>query len=226
MTVKEMAGELMALTPQMWCHYLFSRDLLAARIADAEKQRMAALAMECGQMAARKLMGIYATRDPFQMASSLGLEVKMNTTPMKGERVVFAYFTPPDMIEIMQEPLDMYAVLMEDPDTASLLPDVDTVRRMLLAHELFHFYEESHPGIYTQRERVKLWSFLGYQHLSPLRALSEIAAMECSRSLCGIRYCPNVLDVLLFCGYSTEYAQRIFSDIMAKGREYGEAHRQ
>ena len=68
--------------------------------------------------------------------------------------------------------------------------------------------------IYTQTEKIRLWSLGPLHNDSRIIALSEIAAMAFARELTGLPYAPYVMDVFLVYGYSPEEASGLYEEMM------------
>ncbi len=80
---------------------------------------------------------------------------------------------PPDLIQIMREPIDkaVKGGSLDGFTTREQLED------LILGHEIYHYLEEEYDGIYTRTEKIRLWKILGFENRSTIRALSEIAGM-------------------------------------------------
>ena len=195
-----------------------SRYILRDRIPAAKRREMAGASIRCGEEYARRLGEESGAATPDGVAAYYGLKVKPAGEPAGGgARLLFARFTPPDRIEILQEPLRRYrALLGRLPEAeAAGLPSAQEARDVLLGHELFHFAEDRHAAeIYTRTEKIRLWKIFGLENRTTVRALSEIAAMAFARTLCRTAYSPFALDVLLFFDYDEESARRVYQSIV------------
>ena len=229
----EMMGCLCRIKEEEAGRYALSRDILFRRIPEEKKPEMVENSIRCGREYAARIERKTGTDDPEKAAACYGLRVKSaGGTGKSGDsqksssprRILFARFTPPDSIEIMEEPLLKYREVLSglSEETGSLLPSPAEVRRLLTAHELFHFAEDRDSAkIYTRTEKIRLWGFLGMEARSPVRALGEIAAAAFARALCRTDYTPFALDVLLFYGYDKETARRIFRKMTGMKSGYG-----
>jgi hypothetical protein len=105
--------------------------------------------------------------------------------------------------------------LLLDPQVLEVLTEELDICRLLLSHELFHFVEEKYKQeIFTQTEKVRLWS-LGFLHNdSIVIALSEIAAMGFAKELMGLSYSPYLMDVFLVYGYSPQEASGLYEEML------------
>ena len=218
-TLGTMLENLRTVDDRTWGCYAFSRDILCDRIPPGKRDKMIHRALDCGVLWAERIRARTGMSDPFKIAEDLGLDVVESSQPMTERRVLFAQFVPDKRIEIMRHPLDIYAGLYQkqtDNERAVLFPTPGEVRALLLAHEVFHYIEETHAEeIYTRTESIRLWKFLCFKNDSAIRAIGEIAAMSFAKTLTEADYSPFILDVLLLFGYHPAGAESIYADVMA-----------
>ena len=210
MISKEMAEGLAQVSDLSWGMYAFARDILRDKVSEEEKRRMIELAICCGYDMADKVMCSQGTWDPWELAEKLKLKVEYGDNGQTADRVLFALFTPPNLIQIMKEPIEL-AVKCGLPE--GFLTS-DQIQRLILGHEIFHYLEEEEEGIYTRREKVVLWKVLGHKSESTVRALSEIAGMYFSKKINGFLYSPFALDILLYYNYNPNEALNIYREVL------------
>lgn len=213
--LKKMLEDLVALTPEDWCGYVFSREPLNGKLTDVQRQRWMREALECGRMYAGKMQEQYGSRDAEVIAKGMGMFVDYPTYPEKTDRVLFAEYREPKTIRIYMDAVRKAKKLLEQPGIRTALTEQLNVSKLLLAHELFHAVEERHRDeIYTRKEKIRLWSLGPLHNDSHLIAISEIAAMGFAWELTGIPYAPWVMDVFLVYGYSPQEASGLYQEIM------------
>lgn len=208
----EMLRTLAALDDRQWGRYAFRREPLEGRFTPAQKDAYTAAANRCGAEWARRLAARYGSRDPWQLAKALGLEVKTPVMPTGGGQVLFAQFAEPDEITLFTDCLDQAASL------GTVLPNREQLAAILLAHELFHAVELQNPGIYTRTETVELWR-KPFSNRSRLLCLSEMAAMAFAKTLLDLPWSPYVLDVLLVYPYDPAAAYSLWEEICEISKE-------
>ena len=201
-----MAAHLRTLTDQQWGRYAFSREPLEGKFTSQQKDSYTAAANTCGAMWADTIAARYGTSDPVALCQAMSLQVEYPTTPAGGGQVLFAQFVQPDEITIFTDCLDKAQSL------GGLLPQRETLQRILLAHELFHAVEERNPTIYTRTEKVELWR-KPFSNKSRIVCLSEIAAMAFARRLLRLDFHPYLLDVLLTYPYDASAACGLYAEI-------------
>lgn len=218
----EMIHNLLQVDDETWGWYAFSREILNRRILPDKKTEMIAKAIACGKAYAQRIIHEYGCRNPHTVAEKLKLKIEFQDTVITGTRILFACYTPPDKIEIIKEPVTRAIQLIseEAPILVELFRQNDIIDTVL-GHEIFHFVEDQfEQEIYTRNEKILLWNLMGLKNYSTIRALSEIGAMAFTKELNGLKYSPFILDILLYFGYDSSGAEKIYRDIlgMSSGR--------
>ena len=217
--LEEMIGALLEVDDQAWGVYAFSRDVLKRRVPPEQMTEMTDEAIRCGKDYARRMIAEYGCRDAHMLAERMKLKVQFESTSITGNRILFACYTPPDHIVIMDEPIRRAALLVSQ-EALSLVElfRQDDIMNTILGHEIFHAVEERFEAeIYTRTKKIELWHLLGLRSYSKVRALSEIAAMAFTRELNRLDYSPFILDFLLYFGYDTSGAESIYRDVLGVG---------
>lgn len=217
-----MLKDLAAIDLAEWYRYVFSRDPLNGRFNDAQRRSWMEYALACGREYAEKVMKEYGSSDPVVLAKAMGMKVSYPTYPEKTDRVLFAEYREPDIIFIYMDAVKKAGEYLERPEIREILTDSLDIRKLLLAHELFHYVEEVYQHeIYTKTEKIRLWSIGPLHNDSEIAALSEAAAMAFAREITGIPYAPYVMDAFLVYGYSPEEASGLYEEMMElAGRKY------
>jgi hypothetical protein len=219
--LEDMIHNLLELDDETWGLYAFSRELLKQRILPDKKTEMITKAIACGKEYAQRIIQEYGSADPHAIAEKMKLKVEFKNPVITGKRILFACYTSPDNIEIMEEPVSRAVRLIseEAPIFVELFLQ-DGIINTVLGHEIFHFVEEQFEHeIYTRTEKVLLWNLLGIKNYSTIRTLSEIAAMAFTKELNGLKYSPFILDILLFYGYDSSSAEKIYRDVLELSSE-------
>jgi hypothetical protein len=180
------------------------------------KTKMTAEAAACGRQFAQRMITDYGSADVSLIAERLNLKLEFQKAQMTGKRVLFASYTAPERIEIMEEPVRRAAVRVqaEAPGLVELFGQAG-IMNTILGHEIFHAVEDRfEQEIYTRTEKILLWKLLGYSHYSTIRTLSEIGAMAFTQELNRLSYSPFILDVLLYYDYDSSSAENIYRDIL------------
>jgi len=212
----EMIQNLLQVDDESWGLYAFSRDILKERISADKKLEMIKKAMDCGREYAQRMMRECGSSEVHTIAEKLKLKIVLQDEMITGKRILFACYTPPDEIEIMTEPVHK-AVQLILKDESKLIEyfEKNSIMNIILGHEIFHYIEDQfEQKIYTRTEKILLWNLLGFKNCSTIRALGEIGAMAFTKELNGLKYSPFILDILLYYGYDSSSAEKIYRDVL------------
>lgn len=210
-----MLKDLAEIEPEEWYRYAFSREPLNGKFEDGQRRDWMEKSLACGREYAQKICSEFHTRDPRKLASSMGMEVSCPELPEKTDRVLFAEYRVPNKICIYMDAVKKAERLFDDPQVADVLTKELDISGLLLSHELFHCVEERYKHeIFTQTEKVRLWSFGFLHNDSIVIALSEAGAMGFAQEIMGIGYSPYLMDVFLVYGYSPEEASGLYEEMM------------
>lgn len=214
----EMIQNLLLVEEEAWGYYAFSRELLNHRISTEKKSEMIHKAMACGKEYAHRIMNECGSADIPTIVNKYKLNFELQDSLIIGKRILFARYTPPNKIEIMEEPIKraVHLISGEDINLIELFNQNDIIETML-GHEIFHFLEDQNEReIYTRNEKIELWSFMGFKNKSSIQVLSEIGAMAFTKELKRLSYSPFLLDFLLYYSYDSLSAEKIYRDIIGK----------
>jgi hypothetical protein len=215
-SLAEMIRNLLQVDDESWGLYAFSRDILKGRIPADKKIEMIKKSIDCGKEYAQRMISECGSSDVQIIAEKLSLKVSLKNVMITGNRILFAYYTPPNEIEIMTEPVDKAVqLILEDESIPIEYFKKDSIINIILGYEIFHYIEDQfEKEIYTRTEKILLWNLLGFKNYSTIRALGEIGAMAFTKELNKLKYSPFILDILLYYGYDSSSAERIYRDVL------------
>ena len=214
--VETMAANLKQLPDEFWGLYAFESDPIKGKIPMEERLRLTAVCISCGREYARIALA-ECEGNVRDLAQQLGIEVKYlprpQTAAMEGSRVLFARYLPHGRIEIYTDNLDRMKRLSAHSGLSGILP-ADPAD-LLLAHEIFHYYEElHHDRLPTENERIQLSSIPWISNRSRIQCLSEIAGMQFAKELLGLDFNPFLFDVVFTYNYDTQASFDLYDMIM------------
>ncbi len=225
MTLEEIVLNLSKIDDITWGKYNLEIDLLHNKIKKDEQDSLVIGAINCGKELAKKLKNEYGTNDLKEIASLNKLQIlnRQGYNDPAG-RLIFALFTPPRKIQIMEEPLNncrRHTKEFRNINNAIFIKD--NLAQLITAHELFHFFEEENKKtIYTRTTKIVLWKFLGIRYKSTIRNLSEIAAMAFAREITDFPYSPFLVDFVLLWDYSRRNTLKNYNEIVEYYNENNE----
>jgi len=198
-----------------WYKYAFSTEPLNGKFNDEQRSNWMKRSIECGKEYFEIISQKYQTSDPRIIAKKMELDVSYPTLPEKTDRVMFAEYRMPNKISIYMDAVRKANQLLEAPEITAIMTKTLDIKKLLLAHEIFHYVEDQYAKeIYTQTEKVRLWSVGPLHNDSVIVALSEIAAMSFAKEMMELPYAPYLLDVLLVYGYSPMEASGLYEEMM------------
>lgn len=188
----EILKQLLLLTDRQWGDYALRRDPLYPRMRTEERAEAIAYAQNAGVKAAERLSSEGSCAAPESLLEDCGVQI-VGAARNDGCGLYFlAQFQEPDRIVLYEENIGAVSVYEK------LLPaEKPIVRRLVLAHELYHVLELKRPELTAAELRVPVFKFGSYIRRKTLRAVSEIAAMSFAKELTGTQIHPQLLDILL-----------------------------
>ncbi len=213
--LNKVVTDLLLVTEKEWGLYAFTKELLNKKVTEDEKNEMIDKAIQCGTEYAKRIKLLYKSEEVKKLADAFQMKVSVQDNSMIGKRIVFALYTPPNQIEIMQEPIQRACHILENDSVLVELFKQNDIINTILGHEMFHFVEEQfEQEIYTRTKKIRLWNFIGIKYYSTIRTLSEIGAMAFTKELNQLSFSPYILDILLYYSYDPCSAEKNYHDIM------------
>lgn len=211
--IKESTIELLKLNDFEWGMYAFSRDPLEGKLSVEEKRELIIQANKCGAEQAEKLKMQFGVKSVKEYAKKLKIQIIREDSDGSDNYIVFAKFNYPDKATIYSGNVKKVEKLIEENGMGKLLGHVN-IESMLLAHEMYHYFEESDKGIFTKTKKIVLWKLGSLQYKSKLIALSEIAAMSFARELLNLNYNPYLFDAIMLYPHDAKKTQSLIDEIL------------
>lgn len=211
--IKESTIELLKLNDFEWGMYAFSRDPLEGKLSVEEKRELIIQANKCGAEQAEKLKMQFGVKSVKEYAKKLKIQIIREDSDGSDNYIVFAKFNYPDKATIYSGNVKKVEKLIEENGMGKLLGHVN-IESMLLAHEMYHYFEESDKGIFTKTKKIVLWKLGSLQYKSKLVALSEIAAMSFARELLNLNYNPYLFDAIMLYPHDAKKTQSLIDEIL------------
>jgi len=198
-----------------WYHYAFSREPLNGKFTEEQRKDFAKQAIACGKEYYERICKQYHSDEPTILAEKMNMQVTYPSLPKHANRVLFAEYREPNHIHIYMDAVEKAEELLNEPSATDLIIKKSDIKKLLLAHELFHHIEELHKEeIYSRTEKIRLWSLGPLHNDSTIRTLSEMAAMSFAKELAKVSYAPYLMDILLVYGYSNMEASGLYEEMM------------
>lgn len=136
-----MLAELAQMDMMEWCRYAFSLEPLNGKFTDEQRLLWMEKSLACGQEYCRFICKKYDSEDPVVLAQKMRLQVSYPDLPEHADRVLFAEYRMPDKITIYLDAVKKAEKLLKRPEVLQVMTSALDIKKLLLAHELFHYIE-------------------------------------------------------------------------------------
>lgn len=215
--INDMLQNLVVLDDSVWDSYALRREPLIGKLTDEQKTAFPANAHTCGKKLAEEVLRLSPTVQPEAYAKKLGVIVEHNQEE-GGDTSLFACFTEPDHITVFQRTVDAAEKLVEEHRLSEIIGNI-SFEDVLIAHEIYHYFEFSRPDLYTSQKLLCLWKVGKLQNRAKLISMQEIGAMAFAQHLLRLPYSPYIFDVLLLYSQNKRMAKELYESIMQHAKE-------
>lgn len=160
-----------------------------------------------------------------QMANSIDVEaileadsvrIRVDDGDVNPSYLFFAEYEPDSRsIRLSEHAVEQVKGVMEN---THLFKNVN-LRRLILAHELFHHLEAKQSDIYTRQHHAEFKRFGRFSYRTRVAAISEVAAVHFSKLVLGLAFNPAIMEILLAYSVDPDRAWSIASQLI--GEEWG-----
>lgn len=210
---------LKAVPDERWDTYALRNEPLKYKLSETEKKEFLQLAHQTGIRLAHRVWGQYPDQSLTNVYHALGIQLHEISDEDGGHYTMFACYTEPDKVELYTETIrlaeeSLAEESLREENCAAELAGIP-IRDILLAHELFHYYEctLSAEELPTKQKLLTLWHIGKFQYKSSIISLNEIAAMAFAKEYLSMPYSPYILDVLLLYHSNRRMAMELYDYI-------------
>ncbi|MCR4942987.1 MAG: hypothetical protein K5986_00660 [Clostridium sp.] len=211
--IRKMLEDLIAVSDDKWGRYAFRREPLNGRFSEKERNLLISKANICGREEAEKIKEKFNTESIYECTEKLNLNVDYPDKPVGGAHILFAQFVEPNNISLFKDSLDKAKKLIEEESLHNIFEE-DSIREILLAHEVFHFIEEKNDELFKKTEKIRLWKLGPLKNDSSIVALGEIAGMAFAKEFLKLEFSPYILDIFLVYIYNKEASYMLYKEVM------------
>ncbi|WP_333676095.1 hypothetical protein [Muricomes intestini] len=211
--LKEMITILMELPDCIWDSYAFSREPLNGRLTDGSRRKYARLAHQTGCAQAKETKTAFPQLTMEEIIQKLNIDLKIKNIQDDGNYIMFACYMEPNQILVYKKPIQQTIELLHQKGCENLISE-NQMQEILLAHELFHWYEYQKTNLPTSQKVLSLWKIGPLENKSRLVSLGEIAAMAFAKEMLGLSYSPYTLDILLLLTINLGLARELYNTIL------------
>lgn len=202
---REIIKAILEVPDERWWESIFRRDPMYDRLDSSQKNHFTICGLKCGQDYADEILNRFKGKKLPEIVKALGVDVTYQTTYGIDGLLVFAQFSAPKTIILFSKNLELFEDYKKRVQIDNL-PLSLNIEELLIAHELFHFFEENDPKLANYEIRFESFKFGPIKLNSKLIAVSEIAAMSFARRITNTLVNPCVLDILLQLPHNYERA--------------------
>lgn len=205
---------LKAVPDEVWDTYALRNEPLKYKLAAADQADFLQLAHRTGIRLAHRVWGQYPDQSLSDIYRALGIQLHELSDEDGGHYTMFACYTEPDKVELYTETIRLAEESLREENCTAALAGIQ-IRDILLAHELFHYYEctLSAEELPTKQKLLTLWHIGRFQYKSSIISLNEIAAMAFAKEYLSMPYSPYILDVLLLYHSNRRMAMELYEYI-------------
>jgi len=174
-----------------------ARDAKFLKAPEVERLKLIKSVLSFGDSVARGIVNEFGTNEPREITQKLGLKVVGEDSGSLGSLLKRSEYRPKRKeIVIYRDSLNK---LMKEVAADDLS---DRLMKLLIAHELFHFFEHTSYGSIPSRFNVSRWEMGPVSLKAEVPAVKEVAAHAFAETLLGIKQTPLVFDYLTYMFYS------------------------
>lgn len=210
---REMVSNLICIKDEAWDSYGMQREPLLRKINKEKRLELAALAHSTGKELARKLKAEFGSIAPSEIAGKLGIKINRIRLSDGGCYNIFACYQKPDKIDVYLKTIEAAEDVLSEFNGMEMLQNV-SIEELLIAHELFHYHENTQKDFPTKQKLIVLWELGKFKYKACPVSIGEMAAMAFARELLGLSYSPYVFDIILAYPHNREMAEELYNYII------------
>jgi len=211
--IKEYVEKLNNLTESDWCRYAFCNEPLSDKFLPDQRLEYYQKAAECGSSLAMTIKDKFGELSVSEYAEKANVNVHLDDIEYDSIYTMFSKFVCPNDITIYLNNARATDKLIVQNDLSAITGNIRT-EDLLLAHELFHYYENNMPDLYINKKHVLLLKIWRFEHRSRIICLSEIAAMHFAKTLTGLPCSPYIYDVLMLYARNPQRGKQQYEKIL------------
>ena len=185
-----------------WLLLLLRRDPFFEKIAAEKVIPVLETAKMRGAALAERWIGDHGSSSVEGELHNLRISIHRLEREQRPPLVVFAALkTDPASIDLYLPAVRLAARQFEEADVwpDGQIPDTDSLCEIVLAHEAFHYLDETDPqGKYRETVSYTVGPFRKQAHL---RTTDEVSAAVFAAKICKPHFHPGLMDAALLCAY-------------------------
>lgn len=208
---EEKLNHLFSIDDSVYSLYATYEDPISGKISDQDRKEIIQTATKVGEDLANKILLSDPNKSVIDRIKAHDIELVIEEDAENTRFVYFGTYESEGPITLFKGNISKSADLLKKEGIDWLT--VEEVSDIVLAHELFHFYEDEYPDLYTNTKEIKLWQLGPFKHKSKLICPSEIAAMSFTKQLLNVNFNPGAINYLLYSSIDEEIGTDFFKKI-------------
>jgi hypothetical protein len=179
-------------------YILLARDPLFRRMSQEMRFKIIKCATLIGKIVAQNIWKELGTKDPVMLAKKLGIKIVISDEEyIMGSAIQFSeYWHNHSTIIVYEKFIWELAKWLNRGNLAHPIV-VEDLRSACVAHELFHFIEETRVGSLREKFKVCTLAIGPIRIKSGVMTASELAAHAFTKELLSMKFSPILIDYLV-----------------------------
>ncbi|MDT2612918.1 hypothetical protein [Enterococcus dongliensis] len=190
-------------------------DRFFEKIPSEDYRRLIYESQKCGKLVAEDVINKFPTATLDEIVSKLGIELVFSEMTVDKNFTSVGYFESPNKI-VVNSTLKEKDYFFEEIGLSWF--NYDFWKEIVIAHELFHFFQEKNTNTFIDQYKISLWHLGPYQNKTKLLSLGEIAAMSFAKKLLALDFYPGFLELLIIYPYFPDEVGRKLDEILSRDR--------
>jgi len=192
--------------------YFTYEDPISRKITDEDRNEIIVESKKAGKVIANELLVKYNHVSPMNIIKKENIHLIIKEEKENDRFVYFGAYDTDGSIQLYRGNLSKSKHIIKNMKLKTI--EYNQIEDIILSHELFHYFEDKYPDLYTNTKEIELWHLGPFTHKSNLICPSEIAAMSFTKTLLNLTYNPASINYLLYSSIDTKVGEQFYSKIM------------
>lgn len=225
----EMLETLTNIPDKVWDVYALRHEPLLGKLTSPLRAQLLELAHNTGVQLAEETAREHPGMRPGEILKALGVNVVLKPDSDEGARMMFACYEEPNTVTVWMRTVEQAKETLSRENALPLLEGVQ-LQDILLAHELYHYYEYTRKDLPTSQKLLTLWKIGSFSYKSKVVTLDEVGAMVFAKELLHLSYSPYLMDVLLLYPGNQRLSKQLYDYIVSLhtqslGQQHGQGEK-
>jgi len=194
--------------------YFTYEDPISRKITGENRNEIIIESKKAGKVIANELLVKYnhVSVNPMNIIKKENIHLIIKEEKENDRFVYFGAYDTDGSIQLYRGNLSKSKNIIKNMKLKTI--EYNQIEDIILSHELFHYFEDKYPDLYTNTKEIELWRLGPFKYKSKLICPSEIAAMSFTKTLLNLRYNPASINYLLYSSIDAKVGEQFYSRIM------------